>query len=202
MKTALLPGLAATGYLLSSATAAVHVPIVKNHHVQADQLQAAQLRRRGTVTESLGNAQQFGLYYANITAGTPAQDLSLQIDTGSSDVWLPSSTARLCRSRQGCEGGSCKLALIQKQALFAAVADGCCKQLIRPHHQHFRLLDKTSLIFRMSTGLGLQEATSPTHLALEGRKFKILRWALGRRLRFQLGSCKSCTFVGAGTGSI
>jgi hypothetical protein len=155
MKTALLSGLAATGYLISSATAAVHVSIVKNHRVQADQLQAAQLRRRGTVTESLGNAQQFGLYYANVTAGTPAQDLSLQIDTGSSDVWLPSSTARLCRSRSGCEGGSCKSTLIQKQALYAAVANGCGKQLIRLHRRLSRLLDKTSLIFHMSTGLDL-----------------------------------------------
>jgi hypothetical protein len=109
MKTAIISGLAATGYLLSSATAALHVPIIKNRHVEAQQLQAAQLRRRGTVTESLGNAQQFGLYYANVTAGTPAQALSLQIDTGSSDVWLPSSDAQLCNMRgQGCEGGSCK----------------------------------------------------------------------------------------------
>ncbi|KFX92552.1 hypothetical protein O988_07216 [Pseudogymnoascus sp. VKM F-3808] len=107
MKTAIISGLAATGYLLSSATAALHVPIIKNRHVEAQQLQAAQLRRRGTVTESLGNAQQFGLYYANVTAGTPAQELSLQIDTGSSDVWLPSSDAQLCNMRgQGCEGGS------------------------------------------------------------------------------------------------
>lgn len=108
MKTALLSGLAATGYLLSSAAAAVHVPIVKNRHVEAEQLQRAQLRRRGTVTESLGNAQHFGLYYANVTAGTPPQELSLQIDTGSSDVWLPSSTAQLCNMRRGCEGGSCR----------------------------------------------------------------------------------------------
>ncbi|OBT61164.1 hypothetical protein VE03_09441 [Pseudogymnoascus sp. 23342-1-I1] len=106
MKTSLLSGLAATGYLLSSATAALHVPIVKNRHVAAEQLQAAQLRRRGTITESLGNAQHFGLYYANITAGTPAQQLSLQIDTGSSDVWLPSSSAALCQTSSGCEGGS------------------------------------------------------------------------------------------------
>lgn len=112
MKTVFLSGLAATGYLLSSATAAVHVPIVKNRHVEAEQLQRARLRTRATVTESLGNAQYFGLYYANITAGTPAQALSLQIDTGSSDVWLPSSDAQLCNSRQGCEGGSCKSALI------------------------------------------------------------------------------------------
>ncbi|KAL5353040.1 hypothetical protein ACLOAV_001069 [Pseudogymnoascus australis] len=106
MKSTLLSGLAATGYLFSSASAAVHVPIVKNHHVEKEQLQAAQLRRRGTITESLGNAQHFGLYYANITAGTPPQALSLQIDTGSSDVWLPSSTAALCNLRSGCEGGS------------------------------------------------------------------------------------------------
>jgi hypothetical protein len=116
MKTTLLSGLVATGYLLSSATAAIHVPIVKNREVEAAQLQAAQLRKRGTVTEALGNVQQLGLYYANITAGTPAQALALQIDTGSSDVWLPSSNARLCNTRQGCAGGSCKSTRIQMRA--------------------------------------------------------------------------------------
>lgn len=139
MKTALLSGLAATEYFLSSATAALHVPIVKNRHVEEAQLQAAQLRRRGTVTESLGNAQQFGLYYANVTAGTPPQDLSLQIDTGSSDVWLPSSSAQLCNLSPGCEGGSCKSALIQKEASFAAIANRWGKQLIRAHRRRLRL---------------------------------------------------------------
>jgi hypothetical protein len=66
-------------------------------------------RRADTVTAALGNAETAGLYYANVSVGTPAQDLNLQIDTGSSDVWLPSSSASLCKSAKsgGCPGGSC-----------------------------------------------------------------------------------------------
>lgn len=97
--------------------------IAKNHANEAEQLQRRQqyLQRRGmgevmrvaeradTVTASLGNAVTSGLYYANVTVGTPAQALSLQIDTGSSDVWVPSSSASICEDTRdgGCPGGSC-----------------------------------------------------------------------------------------------
>lgn len=56
---------------------------------------ASSLRRRqGTVLETLTNGEL--LYIANVTVGTPGQALSLQIDTGSSDVWMSSSSASLC----------------------------------------------------------------------------------------------------------
>jgi hypothetical protein len=70
------------------------------------------LRKRAsdTVTADLGNAEQAGLYFANITVGTPAQPLMVQIDTGSSDTWVPSATAQQCAEQEtgGCSGGSCK----------------------------------------------------------------------------------------------
>lgn len=110
--------------LLSSAGAnTVQMSIAKNHANEAEQLQRRQqhLQRRGmgeamrveeradTVTANLGNAVTSGLYYANVTVGTPAQALSLQIDTGSSDVWVPSSSASICEDTRdgGCPGGSC-----------------------------------------------------------------------------------------------
>lgn len=50
---------------------------------------------------------------ANVTVGTPAQSLSLVLDTGSSDVWMLSNTADLCTSAElqaenygGCTGGT------------------------------------------------------------------------------------------------
>lgn len=70
-------------------------------------------RRANTIQADLGNAQMQGLYYANITIGTPPQELSVQIDTGSSDLWIPSAQAALCNdaSQGGCLGGACKLDL-------------------------------------------------------------------------------------------
>ena len=57
------------------------------------------LRRRQskTVTETLTN--EATLYYANVSIGTPAQDLSLHIDTGSSDLWTNVASSEICAYR-------------------------------------------------------------------------------------------------------
>ncbi|KAK9463271.1 acid protease [Lipomyces oligophaga] len=49
----------------------------------------------GTVVQELDNS--IYLYYANITVGTPAQNLRLQIDTGSSDVWVQTGENEVCQ---------------------------------------------------------------------------------------------------------
>ncbi|TGO57711.1 hypothetical protein BOTNAR_0196g00120 [Botryotinia narcissicola] len=122
-RSTILASLLLSSSLLSSAGAnTIQMSIAKNHANEAEQLQRRQqyLQRRGmgevmrveeradTVTASLGNALTSGLYYANVTVGTPAQALSLQIDTGSSDVWVPSSSASICEDTRdgGCPGGS------------------------------------------------------------------------------------------------
>ncbi|MCJ1244538.1 hypothetical protein MMC30_001736 [Trapelia coarctata] len=46
------------------------------------------LLKRANFPVTLGNAATVGLYYVNATVGTPPQEVSLQIDTGSSDVWM------------------------------------------------------------------------------------------------------------------
>ncbi|KIW99147.1 uncharacterized protein Z519_00810 [Cladophialophora bantiana CBS 173.52] len=39
-------------------------------------------------------------YLVNITVGTPPQDLGVTLDTGSSDLWIPASSAELCKQGQ------------------------------------------------------------------------------------------------------
>lgn len=70
-------------------------------------------KRAGTVTADLTNAKLQGLYFANVTVGTPGQQLQLQIDTGSSDVWVPAAEAPLCGNQQegGCPNGQCEFFL-------------------------------------------------------------------------------------------
>ena len=114
----LIPLLVAT--LLSTASAnTLQWNIARNAEVQAGQLarRSLAIRKRGlglgaradTVTATLENAVVAGLYAANVTVGTPGQGLQVQIDTGSSDLWLPSSTLQICtdESEGGCPGGSC-----------------------------------------------------------------------------------------------
>ena len=45
-------------------------------------------------------------YWVNITVGTPPQNLAVQLDTGSSDLWIPASSAPICAKHKACTTGS------------------------------------------------------------------------------------------------
>ncbi|KAI9717114.1 MAG: hypothetical protein M1828_007447 [Chrysothrix sp. TS-e1954] len=61
--------------------------------------------KRATVSEPIGNAQS--LYYANVTVGTPPQMIQLQLDTGSSDVWVTGADDNFCnQGPEACPGGT------------------------------------------------------------------------------------------------
>lgn len=78
----------------------VHYPFQK-----VRQVKNPDLAKRQTVAVTLGNEQV--LYYANITVGTPGQAIQVQVDTGSSDVWMSDSSAAFCKENNyNCEGGT------------------------------------------------------------------------------------------------
>jgi elongation factor G len=66
-------------------------------------------KRASTFQETIQNQQERGGYFANCRLGTPGQNLTLQLDTGSSDIWVPDVNAQVCRkgSNGGCSLGSC-----------------------------------------------------------------------------------------------
>ena len=68
-------------------------------------------RQARTIEEVINNDKTKGGYFATCKIGTPGQDVTLQLDTGSSDIWVPDSGANICaqsRVSNGCELGSCK----------------------------------------------------------------------------------------------
>ncbi|KAE8447062.1 hypothetical protein EG329_011197 [Mollisiaceae sp. DMI_Dod_QoI] len=113
--------LAASAVSLSSLVAGntIQFDIARNLNGETAQLQRRQiarsvqgnlLKRAATVNAALTNDENEGLYFANVSVGTPGQNMALQIDTGSSDVWVPSNTAQICGDAKdgGCPDGSFK----------------------------------------------------------------------------------------------
>lgn len=62
-----------------------------------------------TWEEIITNEKGKGGYFATVTIGSPGQDLVMQLDTASSDTWVPYSGASICEgTTTGCSLGSCK----------------------------------------------------------------------------------------------
>ncbi|OBT89848.1 hypothetical protein VE02_00789 [Pseudogymnoascus sp. 03VT05] len=73
---------------------AVGLPIKREPAIDPIEADRTRMRKRDTLEVTLGNLQS--LYYANITLGTPAQHIRIQIDTGSSDLWVNSAGSKIC----------------------------------------------------------------------------------------------------------
>lgn len=94
MKSSALLSVAA---LSSTALAAVSMNIARNPVAATHKMSRRQLQKRdNTISETLANNMTGGSYVASVSIGTPAQSMTLVIDTGSSDVWLLDVNADLC----------------------------------------------------------------------------------------------------------
>lgn len=67
----------------------------ERRRVNAEEVPHLRKRQSKTVHASLTN--EYILYFINVTVGTPGQPFSLQLDTGSSDIWFPSVNADVCK---------------------------------------------------------------------------------------------------------
>jgi predicted aspartyl protease len=85
MKAPTVSAILAVAALRSCALAVITLPIAR---IPQD---SSQLRRRDSITEILGNNETGGWYTAEASVGTPAQNITFLIDTGSSDFarYLP-----------------------------------------------------------------------------------------------------------------
>jgi hypothetical protein len=100
--------------LTPPATAQKVVPV----GIKRSEQKSLPVHKRATFTQSLNNNITGAGYYADVAVGTPPQNLSLILDTGSSDIWLLSGDAGLCSSRKqqltyGFCLATCKLQLYQ-----------------------------------------------------------------------------------------
>ncbi|KAK3987776.1 mitochondrial elongation factor g 1-like protein [Cladorrhinum sp. PSN332] len=103
---AVIGGLLTTGVLSERLNGVVQWGIQKRHSPAPD---LTRIRKRAsTYEEIITNEEARGGYFATCRLGTPAQNLVLQLDTGSSDIWVPDSRAKVCTANgtEGCALGS------------------------------------------------------------------------------------------------
>ena len=85
----------------------VHMDFQRRHAINGNPIQRRANTPSGTIVQALQNEVKQGAYMIDIKVGTPAQTLTLQLDTGSSDAWMVYTGADICK-KGGCTYGSCE----------------------------------------------------------------------------------------------
>ena len=126
-----ITAVAAVGTLLATTIqahdAVVHLDIERRQHNVLPRLAR---RSNSSLPVSLDNNVQNGGYFVNVSMGTPPQQLTLQLDTGSSDTWAPSISAPICQQSQGnprgCFFGACMHIPLERKEQFNGKPESVC----------------------------------------------------------------------------
>jgi hypothetical protein len=81
-------------FLLTSAQRVIKADLWKPSHLTPQDL----VPRQDPFTALLTQKPDKSMYWINITIGTPGQGQSLQLDTGSRNLWIPASGSAICSS--------------------------------------------------------------------------------------------------------
>ncbi|KAG0355949.1 hypothetical protein BGZ54_000904, partial [Gamsiella multidivaricata] len=127
MKFIALVSLAAAVLALSEAAPNPNghsVPLTRNPHFKHNtHAQIAKLNRRypgmNILKGSTGNVPLTNVhpdleYYGSVSVGSPAQVVKLDFDTGSSDIWFPSSTCTTAACKKHTRFNSSKSSTFKK----------------------------------------------------------------------------------------
>lgn len=161
------------GFLLAPAANAAGTVQwdIQKHHPKARFGRRAADTHEGVITNELTR----GGYFATCSMGTPGQNLTLQLDTGSSDIWVPWHQATVCEQDK-CTLGNCaqqsldtKLLMIRRQLTLVA-------QLIPMPPRPTPTPERALLTYLMSTGASPTATTSRTPSRLQAPPFRMSQW--------------------------
>lgn len=81
---------------------------IEKHSTKGATLQRRSQVANNSFEEIILNEKGRGGYFATVSIGSPAQNFTMQLDTASSDLWVPYSGASICESTSDtCTYGTC-----------------------------------------------------------------------------------------------